>query len=98
MQNIPASFVNGIVKIEHNIRSKRLAKKSIINPWKSKHYERDAIWSVKNSATFTSPKLGIMKQFVKLLPKDGRCFMYLCDKFKYLSNANIRTAFLSGLR
>ena len=25
-------------------------------------------------------KLGLMKQFVKALPKDGQCFQYLCDK------------------
>ena len=31
-------------------------------------------------------KLGIMKHFVK----DGLCFMHLCDKFMYLSDAKIK--------
>ena len=32
-------------------------------------------------------KLGLMKQFVKALPKDGQCFQYLCAKFPHLSAA-----------
>ena len=35
-------------------------------------------------------KLGIMKQYVKALSKDDPCFMYLCDKFKYLLDAKIK--------
>ena len=40
-------------------------------------------------------KLGIMKQFVKTLP-NGPCFMYLCDKCKYLSNAKIKEGIFVG--
>lgn len=29
-------------------------------------------------------KLGLMKQFVKALNKDGDCFSYLCTKFSFL--------------
>ena len=35
-------------------------------------------------------KLGITKQFLKVLSKDGPSFMYIWDKFKYLSDAKIK--------
>jgi hypothetical protein len=35
-------------------------------------------------------KLGIMKQFVKVLDKRGSCFQYLCIKFPALSEAKVR--------
>ena len=41
-------------------------------------------------------KLGIMKQFLKALPQDGPYFIYLCDKFKYLSNAKIKEGICVG--
>ena len=41
-------------------------------------------------------KLGIMKQFLKVQRKDGRCFMYLCDKCKYLSNAKFKEGIFVG--
>lgn len=41
-------------------------------------------------------KLGIMKQFVKALPKDGPCFKYLCDKFQHLSDAKIKEGVFVG--
>ena len=35
-------------------------------------------------------KLGLMKQFVKALPKDGDCFTYLCSKFPHFSEARLK--------
>ncbi|GBM26149.1 hypothetical protein AVEN_233445-1 [Araneus ventricosus] len=35
-------------------------------------------------------KLGLMKQFMKSLPKDGECFRYLCSKFPELSEAKVK--------
>ncbi|GBM17131.1 hypothetical protein AVEN_251045-1 [Araneus ventricosus] len=35
-------------------------------------------------------KLGLMKQFVKYLPKEGECFKYLCDQFPGLSEAKMK--------
>lgn len=35
-------------------------------------------------------KLGLMKQFVKALPKDGDCFKYLVNKFPALSEAKLK--------
>ena len=37
-----------------------------------------------------------MKQFVKALPKDGACFMQLCDKFNHLSDAKIKEGIFVG--
>jgi hypothetical protein len=35
-------------------------------------------------------KLGLMKQFVKALPKERECFKYLCKKFPSLSDAKLK--------
>ena len=37
-----------------------------------------------------------MKQFVKAVPKDGTCFMDLCDKFKHLSDIKIKEGIFVG--
>jgi hypothetical protein len=34
--------------------------------------------------------LGLMKQFVKALPKEGECFKYQCKKFPGLSDAKLK--------
>ncbi|GBN32472.1 hypothetical protein AVEN_194332-1 [Araneus ventricosus] len=35
-------------------------------------------------------KLGLMKQFIKSLPKEGECCRYLCSKFPKLSAAKLK--------
>ncbi|GBM11312.1 hypothetical protein AVEN_13552-1 [Araneus ventricosus] len=35
-------------------------------------------------------KLGLTKQFIKSVPKDGECFRYLCFKFPKLSEAKLK--------
>jgi hypothetical protein len=41
-------------------------------------------------------KLGMMKQFVKALPKTGHCFKYLCKKFPPLSEAKLKEGTFVG--
>ncbi|GBO06096.1 hypothetical protein AVEN_245217-1 [Araneus ventricosus] len=41
-------------------------------------------------------KLGLMKQFVKALPKEGECFKYLCDQFPGLSEAKLKEGVFIG--
>jgi hypothetical protein len=41
-------------------------------------------------------KLGIMKQFVKALPKTGNCFKNLCQKFPYLLEAKLKEGIFIG--
>lgn len=41
-------------------------------------------------------KLGLMKQFVKSLQKDGNCFRYLCSKFPKLSEAKLKEGVFTG--
>lgn len=41
-------------------------------------------------------KLGIVKQFVKALNKDGPCFRYLCTKFSSLSDAKLKEGIFVG--
>ena len=41
-------------------------------------------------------KLGLMKQFVKALDKEGECFKYLCTKFSRLSYEKIKAGIFNG--
>lgn len=41
-------------------------------------------------------KLGLMKLFVKALPKDCDCFQYLCGKFPHLSEAKLKEGIFVG--
>lgn len=41
-------------------------------------------------------KLGLMKQFVKALNKEGDCFKYLCEKFPALSEAKLKEGIFVG--
>ena len=41
-------------------------------------------------------KLGLMKQFVKALEKDGECFKYLCTKFPALSHEKLTAGIFDG--
>ena len=41
-------------------------------------------------------KLGLMKQFVKALPKQGECFRYLCGLFSGLYEAKLREGIFVG--
>jgi hypothetical protein len=38
--------------------------------------------------------LGIMKQFVKALDKNGHCFQYLCHKFPVLSEKKAQRRYI----
>ncbi|GFV09184.1 uncharacterized protein TNCV_4077861 [Trichonephila clavipes] len=41
-------------------------------------------------------KLGLMKQFVKALDKEGECFKYLCEQFPGLSDAKLKEDIFVG--
>lgn len=41
-------------------------------------------------------KLGLIKQFVKSMPRDGDCFRYLCYKFPKLSEAKLKEGVFTG--
>ena len=41
-------------------------------------------------------KLGLMKQFVEALDKDGRCFEYICAKLPAVSNQKLLAGVLNG--
>lgn len=41
-------------------------------------------------------KLGLMKQFVKALDKDGQCFMYIGQKFPTISDAKLKQGVFDG--
>ena len=41
-------------------------------------------------------KLGLMKQFVKALDKEGDCFKYLCTKFPRLTYGKIKAGIFDG--
>ena len=37
-----------------------------------------------------------MKQFVKALNKDGKCFKYICEKFVHLSDGKLKERIFVG--
>ena len=41
-------------------------------------------------------KLGLMKQFVKALNKEGDCFKYICEKFPIVSEAKLKEGIFNG--
>lgn len=41
-------------------------------------------------------KLGFIKQFLKLLPNDGKCFTYLCSQFQNLPKAKLKESVFTG--
>ena len=41
-------------------------------------------------------KLGLMKQFVKALDKQGRCFEYICSKFPNISSEKLKAGIFDG--
>ena len=41
-------------------------------------------------------KLGLMKQLVKALDKDGDCFQYICKSFPSLSNEKLKAGIPDG--
>ena len=43
-------------------------------------------------------KLGIMKQFVKALDKDGDCFKYICTKFSGSTTEKLKAGIFDGPR
>ena len=41
-------------------------------------------------------KLGLMKQFVNALDRDGTCFSYICSQFPGLSNEKLKAGIFDG--
>ena len=41
-------------------------------------------------------KLGLMKQFVKALDKEGECFKYFCKAFPRLSSEKLKAGIFDG--
>ena len=82
-------------RAEHWVR-KNWPKRPVLEPG-TKNVIRDSLVEPKN--VLLPPlhiKLGLMKQFVKALPKDGNCFKYLCKKFSTLSDAKLKEGVFVG--
>jgi hypothetical protein len=90
-QDIPSTHVacvNGTAELRANTEAKsngpvELLRDSLIDPKK----------------VLLPPlhiNLGLMKQFVKALPKEGECFKYLCKKFPGLSDAKFKEGIFVG--
>ena len=78
--------MNGIVEIEHNIRSNRAS----LTPGCENAMRETLVDPLKILPPSFHIKLGIMLHFVKAQLKDSPYFMYLWDKFKYSSDAKIK--------
>lgn len=76
-------------KLDWPVRKKlEVGKKNVINP--------NLIDPKKILLPPLHIKLGLMKQFVKALPKDGDAFNYLCSCFLNLSDAKLKEGIFTG--
>lgn len=41
-------------------------------------------------------KLGLLKQFLKAIDQDGRCFSYICSEISELSNEKLKAGIVDG--
>ncbi|GFV64745.1 uncharacterized protein TNCV_3275161 [Trichonephila clavipes] len=65
--------------------------------WRVKNVERQSLVDPKK--ILFPPlriKLGLMKQFVKALDKEGECFKYLCEQFPGLYDAKLKEGIFFG--
>ena len=58
--------------------------------------EKNVIAEQLNSVPPLHIKLGLIKQFVKALDKDGDCFQYICKSFTSLSNKKLKAGIFDG--
>jgi hypothetical protein len=80
----PASYVSGIDKEEHWTRKNWPLRKNM-EPGKLNVINNPLVERDKIILPTLHIKLGIMKQFVKALDKNGSCFSYICRKFSNVS-------------
>ncbi|GBO09956.1 hypothetical protein AVEN_92069-1 [Araneus ventricosus] len=75
------------------------------NDFKNRELKKDAWMAVTKNVIEekwdqmdekTRSNVGLMKQFIKSLPKDGECFRYLCSKFPNLSEAKLKEGVFTG--
>jgi hypothetical protein len=74
---------NGTPRISFKPGRKNILRKSLVDPKKILLPPIDI-------------KLGMMKQFVKALPKTGNCFKYLCKMLPHLSDAKLKDGVFVG--
>lgn len=96
-QSFHAFFVNGTVVIVNKITLKKeWPKRNTLVPG-IKNVERKSLVDPKK--ILLPPlhiKLGLMKQLVRALPKEGECFQYLCAQFPGLSDAKLKEGVFVG--
>ncbi|KAI6647650.1 hypothetical protein LOD99_8615 [Oopsacas minuta] len=74
-----------------------MALENSSNSWRSKTFRMNH-WFLKKKIILPPLyiKLGLMKQFVKSLDKDGSCFKYICRSFPAMSNEKLKTGIFDG--
>jgi len=73
-----------------------MARKKNFDTWRDEYLHETLVISKKILRPPLHIKLGLMKQFVNALPKDGDCFKYLCRKFPHLSEAKLKEGVFVG--
>jgi hypothetical protein len=88
--------VNGTAEQEVNTGSKNIGPCTSLEPGRKKILRKSLVDPKKILLPSLHIKLGIMKQFVKSLPKTGNCFKYLCKTFPDLSEAKLKEGIFVG--
>ena len=73
-----------------------MALKDNLDTWHKKHFNDTLVDLKKILLLPLQIKLGLIKKFVKALPKDGDCCTYLCSKFPHLSEAKLKEGIFFG--
>lgn len=96
-QNIHVFFVNGINsrdRKQHYIKKKRPIRKTLEVGTKTVVRVNLLVDPKKVLLPPLHITLGLMKQFVKAVSKEGECFKYLCQEFPNLSEEKIKGVFV----
>lgn len=93
----PFSFVCGIAGIMNNTGKRRIDPHVTSLLWGRKNITNEPL--VNCNRIILPPlhiKLGLMKQFVKALIKEGSCFSYICKAFSGLNNEKLKAEIFDG--
>lgn len=81
---------------QHYSDTKKLAVRSSLTPGSSNIIHKSLVDPSKVLIPPLHIKLGLMKQFVKALDVNGKCFQYLVSKFPKLSDAKLKEGVFDG--
>ena len=81
---------------ENNWKRKDWPSRASLKPGSKNVLRKAFVDPEKVLLTSLHIKLGLMKQFVRVLLKEGKCFKYICNKFAALSHSKVKEGIFTG--